>query len=217
DLSKAPRVDDSQLAKMNISQPLARKKKEYKQEHPQSKKNKTERKEDGAKELKSLYQSTFRTITETAGSVQECLRRSTLLSKNEIVIVAGLDNVVHALNSMWILADKALRLYLFKTLNSNHNHAMASPAEERESVDPNPLDLLLTRKYGRSIIRNLTTILMSGKTTDTRKPTDPKGWVARSVAEEIVGGLKSVVGAVKPLKGHMKVALTVVQKSMARI
>ncbi|KAF9919261.1 hypothetical protein BGZ65_012266, partial [Modicella reniformis] len=92
---------------------------------------------------------------------------------------------------------------------------MASSAEERESVDP--LDLLLTKKYGRSIIRNLITILMNGKITDTFKPTNPNEWAARSIAEEIVGGLKSVVRVVKPLKGDMKVALKVVQQSMAHL
>ncbi|KAF9939392.1 hypothetical protein BGZ65_010641 [Modicella reniformis] len=78
------------------------------------------------------------------------------------------------------------------------------------------MDLLLTKKYGRSIIRNLTTILMNGKITGTRKPTDPNGWAARSMTEEIVGGLRSVVGAVKPLKGNMKVALTVKYKYRKR-
>ncbi|KAF9992312.1 hypothetical protein BGZ65_012400 [Modicella reniformis] len=98
-------------------------------------------------------------LTETAGTLQSCLRRATSLSKDEIrTVVDCIDSVVHILNSSRVLACRAIELYIIKELEQR-SHTSTSATGNDGPVDPvDPLDLLLSKKYGRSIVRNVVTL-----------------------------------------------------------
>ncbi|KAI8347585.1 hypothetical protein B0O80DRAFT_532956 [Mortierella sp. GBAus27b] len=246
DLSKAPKPKEQQLSKMTVCPPRPKKKldqpKKEEDAKPKSKtpaspkkRTRSQRTVDSHKELKYLYNATFQTITETAGTIQSCMRRSTSLSDDEIrTVVNYLDRIVHVLNNARILANRALELYLTKTLERRYNTATADRSQthqlalseeasdhrkgkgKRDQSD-DPLDLVLSKQYGRSIFRNLVTLLVNGAVKDTREPTDASGWKARAIAQEIYDGLKSAVGVMEPLRGDLDASLTVVQKCMSHL
>ncbi|KAI8361001.1 hypothetical protein B0O80DRAFT_147460 [Mortierella sp. GBAus27b] len=225
-LSKAPKLKEQQLSKMAVCPPRPKKKLDQpkneedakpKSKTPASPKKRTrsQRTVDSLRELKYLYNATFQTITETAGTIQSCMRRSTSLSDDEIrTVVNYLDRIVHVLNNARILANRALELYLTKTLERRYNPATADKSqthrlalseeasdhrkgkEKREQSD-DPLDLVLSKQYGHSIFRNLVTLLINGAV---------KG-----------NFLKSAVGAMEPLRGDLDATLTVVQKCMSHL
>ncbi|KAI8355920.1 hypothetical protein B0O80DRAFT_528319, partial [Mortierella sp. GBAus27b] len=246
DLSKAPKPKEQQLSKMAVCPPRPKKKldqpKKEEDAKPKSKtpaspkkRTRSQRTVDSHKELKYLYNATFQTITETAGTIQSCMRRSTSLSDDEIrTVVNYLDRIVHVLNNARILANRALELYLTKTLERRYNTATADRSQthqlalseeasdhrkgkgKRDQSD-DPLDLVLSKQYGRSIFRNLVTLLVNGAVTGNREPTDASGWKAKAIAQEIYDGLKSAVGVMEPLRGDLDGPLTVVQQCMSHL
>ncbi|KAI8361974.1 hypothetical protein B0O80DRAFT_524386, partial [Mortierella sp. GBAus27b] len=246
DLSKAPKPKEQQLSKMAVCPPRPKKKLDQpkneedakpKSKTPASPKKRTrsQRTVDSHKELKYLYNATFQTITETAGTIQSCMRRSTSLSDDEIrTVVNYLDRIVHVLNNARILANRALELYLIKTLERRYNtatpdmsqtHQLALSEEAsdhrkgkgKRAQSDDPLDLVLSKQYGRSIFRNLVTLLINGAVKGSREPTDASGWKAKAIAQEIYDGLKSAVGVMEPLRGDLDAPLSVVQQCMSHL
>ncbi|KAF9177938.1 hypothetical protein BGZ49_005469, partial [Haplosporangium sp. Z 27] len=118
---------------------------------------------------------------------------------------------VHVLNSIRILTYKALNLFIVTHL------ATGSEGPNLNDLNPvDPLDMLLSQKHGRSIIRGLVTLIANGK-FDGRggQPKDEGAIKARSIAQDIFNRFKSLLGEFEPIKGEKYLTLTVAQKAMA--
>lgn len=78
------------------------------------------------------------------------------------------------------------------------------------------LCLLLSKKHGRTVLRNLTTLVVNGKIKGGGKAsTDQRANQARKLAQDIYEGFQAIA-ATKTLKEPgEKLALTVPQKAMA--
>ncbi|KAF8976772.1 hypothetical protein BGZ46_007981, partial [Entomortierella lignicola] len=225
DLTKASKVDQESLSKMTESAPRPSKPKSIntKSQPKNSKGNLNKKKRRGGKapavgstkELKSLFKNSFRYVTETLGCAKACILRATTLTNDEALAVSNLiEEAVHILNTARILAFRALRLFLVSRLEDTSNIISEdSTSDVANTIDP--LDLLLTKKHGRTIMRNLVTLVVNGKIQNTgAAPTDENVLKDRSIAEEIYAGLKEAIGNNNPIKTR-KLTLKIPQKAMA--
>ncbi|KAF9992657.1 hypothetical protein BGZ79_002800, partial [Entomortierella chlamydospora] len=225
DLSKASKVNQESLSEMTQSARRSCKPKsnESKSQPKNPKKKLNKKKKSGGrapaqgsvKELKSLFRNSFRTVTETIGCATACIRRATTLAKVEAHAVSNLiEEAVHILNSARILALKALHLFLVSRLE-NISSTITNESTSNVTTKIDPLDLLLTKKHGRTIMRNLVTLVVNGKIDKTGAASnDEKAIEARFIAKEIYAGLMGVVGNIDPVKTR-KLNLTIPQKAMA--
>lgn len=225
DLSKASKVNQESLSEMTQSAPRSCKPKsnESKSQPKNPKKKLNKKKKSGGrapaqgsvKELKSLFRNSFRTMTEKIGCATACIRRATTLAEVEAHAVSNLiEEAVHILNSARILAFKALHLFLVSRLE-NISSTITNESTSNVTTTIDPLDLLLTKKHGRTIMRNLVTLVVNGKIDERGGASnDEKAIKARFIAKEIYASLTGVVGNIDPVKTR-KLNLTIPQKAMA--
>lgn len=166
-----------------------------KQEQPQP------QPQPGAKATKGLFEKAFRIMTMTMGSLSCCLQRATSMSRADAESVARrLNDAVHVMSQTRIIVFKAVENYVYLKVTENSS-ATASPmmfvdsiecassAGPSNSVDPpninkmDPLDLLLHKDHGVTIIRNLIGIVMRGQVERTMGGTTPKSELAIMACE----------------------------------
>ncbi|KAI8358157.1 hypothetical protein B0O80DRAFT_275249 [Mortierella sp. GBAus27b] len=259
DVTKASPVDETEIRKMAIEKPRARKLKELhdtittnaeqnqecieqptelpptmdvdipedEDEEPQQfekqqqpKKNQHQ-KEQHTKAKKTLEKSKKQ---QAAGANKKpekgTIRRATSMSQDEARAVAErINSAVHTMSMARIMVFKGIELLVYKHLSDkSHSSNMAMDLDEQESTskDPpiisiedtsmkesdlpmNPLDLLLDRKHGRTLVRNLSALVMNGKIDRGRTSNDPCGKQARELAKSTYEDLSQVVPGVLPL------------------
>jgi hypothetical protein len=139
------------------------------------------REKEGAKGLKSLYSKAFQATTLTVGCWRGCLRRASGLTKEQVKAVSNrINEGVHILNKT--------RSYLYKTLELYINTTVEIDDES------STLDLLLSKKYGRTALRTLSTLILNGKLdTRGRKTDNEKAKSCQELGEEMYNLLVKTV------------------------
>lgn len=163
--------------------------------------------------LKDLYQKTFQTTTLTLGSLSGCLRRATELSSDDIrKIVARIDAATDILNKARIMVYKSLELFILDSLRSQPAPGMI---EDPQHIDP--LDLILSKQDGETVIRNLIALMLNGKIAGGRPPKkDSKASRARTLAQSIYNDMRTVLPDLNPVKGSLNIPLSIPQSELAR-
>jgi hypothetical protein len=158
-----------------------------------------------AGQLKSLHQKTFQTSTMTLGSITGCLRRATNLTADEAGIIRDrLEAAADILNKTRIMVFKGLELFILNEVRS---------VPQRSE----PLDVLLDKKHGYTIVRNLVALVLNGAIDNRGRPTrDPEAIRARSSAQSIYDDLCNELPELKPMKGSCKIPLSIPQMELAR-
>jgi ribosomal protein L17 len=219
-ISKIPKVKQESLSKMTVSTPRAPLKNPVNSETivPQ-KSTKMAKKKRGAKRkpsaksppklLKSCYQYTFRTMTQSLGCLSACIQRATTLSRGMAhEVAAHIEDAVHVLNSARIIAYEALSLYVIATLES--------PSTSTDTTNTDPLDLLLTKKFSHAIVRSLVTLIINGKIkTCGSEYKDQKSVQSKMIAEAVYSQLISTTGKIDRLNTNKELVLNVPQKCMS--
>jgi hypothetical protein len=139
---------------------------------------------------KDLFDKTFKIVTMTMGSLTCCLRRATSLNKEQAQrITERLDEAVHVFSRARNIAFKALENYIYLQVTKGakdkqlelepvefdplipaldlHESAEQDSLEASRMIPPKasnmaPLDLILDRAHGTTVVRNLVTLLMNG-------------------------------------------------------
>lgn len=145
--------------------------------------------------LKDAFKATYKTITQTVGSIKACLRRGIGghgVSDEEISLIASrLETAAH------LMADT--RVHVFRMLSMLVLDELTRPNLESEgSQSADPLDLLLKKAPGTLLIRNLAILILDGR---LKKHTSQNvdGIAARNLAQRTYNRYKEIAHGLRPL------------------
>lgn len=123
--------------------------------------------------LQKQFRKAFQPVSMTAGTIEECLYRSTKMTKQENKTLAQtIDNNVTYLNDIRSFGFMALQLLVMSELG----HVSPDTRDDEFSTDGvqqhlHPLNLVLDTVHGFTIIRHILRFLMDGKlSTIGRQP-----------------------------------------------
>jgi hypothetical protein len=211
DLRQASPVKEEDLKEMSVDIPRPPKPKKITDEKKPDVKiaNKKKRPKGGkpsrnisdSKRLKNLYSKAFRRTTMTVGCWTGCLNRATSFDGEQAKAIAHrIDLSVHLLNRTRSYMYKALMLFI--TTNASGG----------ESGD---LDLLLQKKYGRTVLRNLAVHLLNGKASGRGGKTENEGTKRSQVlGESIYDQLIETIGTIEPINQYHSISLSIPLKQM---
>jgi hypothetical protein len=207
-------------------EPKQPKKQQPKSQQPKKQQPVGTNKEDGkaitrnkgeAKILKDLYAKAFKQVTLTMGCLTGTMRRATSMDQDEVRIVADrINSAVHVMSMARMLIFKGVELFIYRQLADKPqpsdimdvdapepSSTKVQPIHDMSKVEPessmNPLDLLLDKKHGRTLVRNLGALIMKGRIDRGRGSKDPCGQKARALAKSIYEDLNQAVPGVLPL------------------
>ncbi|KAF9973521.1 hypothetical protein BGZ65_009213, partial [Modicella reniformis] len=211
---KDPGIDPENHPKEDLKKESKKKgpKKETKKKEVKKKENKKETAKPTTgpakgecKALKDLFAEAFKRVTLTLGCLTGALRRATSLNQNEALQVAEqINKAVHILSTARILVFKGIEIFVYRHASKDQAANVADldmdPSKSSTAMEiddsscgsgsgMDPLDLLLDKKHGRTLLRNLGALVMSG-TTGNRTSTDPLAQQARALAKSIYDDLK---------------------------
>jgi hypothetical protein len=223
DISKASPVQEDVLQDLTIDEPKANgtktndKQKQTPKTTTYSKRTTSstsgnKRNKCDTKVIKDLFQKVFKTVTLTMGSTTACLLRATSLNREQATqITRRLEDAVHVASRARIVVLKAIEHYLYIKVTE-------SPVEESHpvSVEFDPLDLILDKTHGTTIVRNLLSLVMSGGTEkDTGATAQASGAIAaKAIAKNIYNALCMAVPDLEPVN-PAKIPLSVARMEMA--
>jgi hypothetical protein len=148
---------------------------------------------------KDSFKALFKTVTLTLGSLSGCLRRATNLSSDEVsAVVDRIDKACHLLSVARRLTFQAVEYLVYKTLDEEPEEVESGVAETgvtKKETKMDPLDLILDRSHGCTLIRNLLSIFLNGPSANQMgpKPKSVPAKQAQELAAETYGGLKNVL------------------------
>lgn len=199
------------------------------------------------KQIKKLFVRTFKTVSLTLGCLTGTLRRATSMDRHEAREIADrINDAAHILSRARILVFKGIELFTYRQLD-HHTYPMnnvqpslidsqefessssvdtsvpnpasgTSTSESDSSTSPmDPLDLLLDKKHGKTLIRNLSSLVINGSIGQGRASDDPSGQLARELAKQIYSDMGSAFPGVMPLSTMVsgKMSLAVPNGDMA--
>jgi hypothetical protein len=179
--------------------------------------------EPGPKDVKDLFEQAFKTVTLTMGSIACCIHRATAMDTAEAKHVADrLNDAVRVMSQTRIIVFKAIENFVYlKVTKSSMNHRcetvdtmMSVDVPEEFASSPNvigssaitnptsttamdPLDLLLHKSHGATIVRNLIGMVLRGQVERTKGGTLPKSELA-AMASKIAGEMYQELCLVLP-------------------
>jgi hypothetical protein len=170
---------------------------------------------DGAAALKTLYQKTFQTATLTLGSLGGCLRRATDMTEEEAKLVAGrLESAVDILARTKMLVYKCLELFLISHLHDEAS--MDLDPSENGSKDADPLDIILDRKHGATVVRNLVALVLNGHVESKKSHTSNQESIrSQELAQSTYDNLRGILTDLQAVKGSSTIPLGHPQQALA--
>lgn len=174
---------------------------------------------DGASPLKVLYEKTFQTTTLTLGCLTGCLRRATDLGDNAKDVAGCLETAADVLTTTRITTYQCIEYLVASNLlavqapvhqdnplgpqieasaDQQAHSLQIEPSSQDESTETEvivdqqqPLDLLLDRQHGETIVRNVIALVLNGRIDGRgRKATHPEAVQAREVAQSVYDDMK---------------------------
>lgn len=141
---------------------------------------------------KKAFKQSFKMVTLTMGSLSGCMRRATNLTSHEISTVAArIDQAVHVLSVTRGLVFKAIEHFLYKSL------AATQPGQTADGC-LDPLDMLLHRQHGATLIRNLIALVLTGTVSVHGRTPTGEALRARNIAAGIYRDLKEIISGLGP-------------------
>jgi len=155
---------------------------------------------------KEAFQTSFKTITLTLGSLGGCLRRATDLSDSEVsVVVERVNQAVHVLSIARCLVFRALEYFVYKSLDKivkenappkgkkNAKKSRVKGANKQDDKGMDPLDILLNGKHGETLVRNLIACFLNGSVS--KRGAQPTGTAlqVRRLATDIYDDMKRLL------------------------
>ncbi|KAF9150141.1 hypothetical protein BG015_008048 [Linnemannia schmuckeri] len=145
--------------------------------------------------LKDVFKASFKTVTQTVGSVKACVRRglgSRGATDPEVDIIATrLESAAHVISDTRVHVFRMLTMLTLSELTHQH-------ADDGDSQSVDPLDLLLKKSAGTLLIRNLATLVLNGK-LDRKTSKEENGIAARDLAMRTYDRYKEMAIELRPL------------------
>lgn len=200
-MSKASPVAEKDLNKMTPAKPrLPRPKGPAKAvaavtTSSQRRTSRTQVKTDGKDDMKhhkDAFKRSFKNVTLTMGSLTGCMRRATNLTSLEISAVATrINQAVHILSVTRGLVFRAIEFFLYKSLDAVQQGQTAGGQLD-------PLDMLLHRQHGATLIRNLIVLVLTGTASVAGPQARGEALRARNIAVGIYHDLLEILPGLGP-------------------
>ncbi|KAK3847271.1 MAG: hypothetical protein J3R72DRAFT_189194 [Linnemannia gamsii] len=146
--------------------------------------------------LKNSFKAAFKTIAQTVGSIQGCLRRglgSRGVTDAEVNVIA--DRLEKASDVMNEAKRHVFRMVIMLVLDELTGQP---PPQHNDDGPFDPLDLLLEKESGSLFIRNLTSFVLNGK-IQRKEITKDKSLQARHMAQRICLRYKEITPHLEPV------------------
>ncbi|KAG0001874.1 hypothetical protein BGZ65_003114 [Modicella reniformis] len=160
------------------------------------------------KSLKSLYAKSFKTVTMKLGSIAGQAK----------AIESRINTAIHLLSQTRMMVLRALEYFVMREVHRSD-----------EVCGDDPLDLILDKAHGFTVVRNLITCFLDGisdlskdnkkSKTKGRRAETANAKQAQELARSIYAGLCGPMGVfagMKPLKGELKIYVSIAIQELGR-
>lgn len=137
------------------------------------------------------------------------------MTNEEAKLVAGrVETVVDALAKTRMFVYKSIELFLISQLHAETSMDL-DPSED--ALEKGPLDLILDREHGATVVRNLVALVLNGSAEPGKgAKIDQETIRAQELAQSVYDNLREVLLDLKAMKGPSKVPLGIPQQALAQ-
>jgi hypothetical protein len=146
--------------------------------------------------LKSSFKAAFKTITQTVGSIQGCLRRGV---GSRGVTDAEVNMITDRLKEASTIMNDAMRHVFRMVAMLILDELTGQPLHRHNGDGPfDSLDVLLEKESGALFLRNLTSLVLNGK-VKRKETTKAKSFQAKNMAQRIFLRYKEITPYLGPV------------------